>query len=57
MPPIPNGHNALTIAYSGNADRKKICIASPISLDFLKPLKEPSYKITKAGGIATVFPQ
>lgn len=26
MPPIPNRHNALTIAYSGNASRKKICI-------------------------------
>lgn len=56
MPPIPNGHNALTIAYSGNASRKKIYITSP-SLDFLKPLKEPSYKITKAGDIDTVLPR
>lgn len=30
MPPIPNGHNALTIAYSGNAGHKKIlnCVAT-----------------------------
>lgn len=57
MPPIPNGHNALTIAYSGNTGRKKICIASPISLNFLKPLKESSYKMAKTECIVTILPQ